>query len=100
MQASTRPNRIRASAIEVYKASFRFVDTLLRESYPVTEPQIDTDATVLVQHRVCTFQGEFRSVKSLPRHGQFQGQKFHYCRFRGYGPFKWKTFAGYFGSGC
>ncbi|UCI21862.1 hypothetical protein FJ970_13280 [Mesorhizobium sp. B2-1-8] len=81
--------------------SLRLADTLLRGSYPVTKRQIDTNATVFVQHRVCTFEGEFRSVKSLPSPGQFQGQKkFHYCCFRGYGPFKWETVAGHFGSGC
>ncbi|WP_195174251.1 hypothetical protein [Mesorhizobium sp. INR15] len=57
------------------------------ESYPAAESEIDSDATVFVQHFFGAFEGEFRLVHALPGPGQFHIQKFnHFFSIRGCAP--------------
>ncbi|WP_214472489.1 hypothetical protein [Mesorhizobium sp. dw_380] len=67
------------SWIDLQQALSRFGHAPLRGSYPAAERQIDTYATVPVQHFFRAFEGEFRSANSLPGSCQFHVQKFNHC---------------------
>jgi hypothetical protein len=58
--------------IDVAEARARFSHTVLPGSDPAAQGKADTDATVLVQHFICSREKKFRALDALPSSRQFQ----------------------------
>ncbi|SJM33012.1 hypothetical protein BQ8482_330147 [Mesorhizobium delmotii] len=72
-------NRVRVGEFDLRQTSPGLDHAPLRRPYPAAKRNVDSDATVLVQHLFRTFKDEFRSVNAEPGLGQFEDQKIGRC---------------------